>query len=397
MTPPIADEKAEGLQPPKYIIDLSLPPGQRYQEVARDFKDRVQELPKLFDDIVKDLDLPLKWTKWVAKCLLRRLHNREETKELRGISQITGIDLYLLVAFNVLLDLFMGCTSGGVRTHDSAGQSRMLHFRTLDWGMDPLRGIVVQLDYVRRPNGPIIASSLTYAGYVGVLTGVREGLSISLNFRPCHDGSTRLANFRFYFNHVMILLGFRSSISSLLREYLLPSPSSLHRLSRMSTLESILHRLPSTVTTAAYIILCDGDQTVILEKDHVTAEILSSADFVVATNHDVSEEANKQSPSAPLNNQAASLHLTGMDVLVEESISRKDTICKLWADVDRSKRGRSTRASTRPKNVQTRDVINWMKTYPIKNEETHFATIMDPHKGEFIWTQRYIVAGSGSE
>ena len=397
MMPPADDEKAEGLQPPTYIINLSLPPGQRYQEVARDFKDRVQELPKLFDDIVKDLNLPLNWTKWIAKCLLRRLHNREETKELRGISQITGLDLYLLVAFNVLLDLFMGCTSAGVRTHDSAGQSRMLHFRTLDWGMDPLRGIVVQLDYVGRSNGPIIASSLTYAGYVGVLTGVREGLSISLNFRPCHDGSTRVANFRFYFNHLMILLGFRSSISSLLREYLLPSPSSLHRPSRMPTLESILHSLPSTVTTAAYIIFCDGDQTVILEKDHVTANILSSADFVVATNHDVSEEAKKQSPSAPSNNQATSIQLTGMDVLVEESISRKHTICKLWADVNRSKRGRSTRASTRPKNVRARDVINWMKTYPINNEETHFATIMDPHKGEFIWTQRYIVAGSESE
>lgn len=397
MTPSIADEKAEGLQPPRYTIDLSLPPRQRYEEVAGDFRDQVQELPKLFDDIVKDLTLPLHWTKWIAKCLLRRLHSWEETEEVRGISKTTGIDLYLLVAFNVLLDLFMGCTSGGVRTQDSGGQSRMLHFRTLDWGMDPLRSVIVQLDYVERPDGPIIASGLTYAGYVGVLTGVREGLSISLNFRPCHDGSTRVANFRFYFNHLMILLGFRSSISSLLREYLLPSSLSLHRPSRMSSLGSILHRLPRTVTTAAYIILCDGDETVILEKDHMTAEIRSSTDFVVATNHDVSEEGKEQSPSSVSNKQGPSLQLTGMDVLIEESISRKETIRKLWADVRRSKRGRSTRASTRPKNVQTGDVISWMKTYPINNEETHFATIMDPKIGQIIWTQRYIVAASDSE
>lgn len=49
--------------------------------------------------------------------------------------------MHLLVAFNVLLDLFMGCTSGGAKL---SVEDRMLHFRTLDWGMDPLRKVIVQ-------------------------------------------------------------------------------------------------------------------------------------------------------------------------------------------------------------------------------------------------------------
>ena len=60
----------------------------------------------------------------------------------------------------------------------------MLHFRTLDWGMDPLRRVICQLDFTTKPHGPIFASTITYVGFVGVLTGVRQGLSVSLNFRP---------------------------------------------------------------------------------------------------------------------------------------------------------------------------------------------------------------------
>ena len=393
MASPLDDEKVKSLQPPKYIIDLSLAPFQRYQEVAKDFKYRVQELPKLFDEIVTDLHLPLKWTKWIAKTSLRRVCDNEETEELSGISQISEIEMYLLVAFNVLLDLFMGCTSGGVRSQDPGRQSRMLHFRTLDWGMDPLRNIVVQLDFVDQPYGRVVASGVTYAAYVGALTGVRRGLSVSLNFRPCHDGHSRLTNFRFYFNHVMVLLGFRPSISSLLRRYLFSSSSSPYDPSRTSTLESILRHLPGTTTTAAYIILCDGDQTLILEKDRATARTLSSADFVVVTNHDVSEESHGSTSSSSSNRQDPSPQLTGMDVLIEENMSRKGTVCNLWEKASsRSKRSKSTMANTSSGSVTTSDVIDWMKTYPINNEETHFATIMDPKSGRIVWTQRNILA-----
>lgn len=32
----------------------------------------------------------------------------------------------------------------------------MLHFRTLDWGMDALRKVIVHLDFIQKPGGEVI-------------------------------------------------------------------------------------------------------------------------------------------------------------------------------------------------------------------------------------------------
>jgi hypothetical protein len=165
--------------PPRYTIDLSLPPRERYVDLAKAYKDKIVTLPILFDGILSQLhnDYPF-LTPWfmksITRLLLRRIHDSEQMEELTGIQYATGIEMYLLVAFNVLLDMFVGCTSGGVRVMERAKAGKeMMHFRTLDWDMDPLRKVVVQLDFVSRMGGPVVARSVTYLGFVGVLTGVR--------------------------------------------------------------------------------------------------------------------------------------------------------------------------------------------------------------------------------
>ncbi|RFQ89656.1 hypothetical protein CRE09_28995, partial [Escherichia coli] len=52
----------------------------------------------------------------LSRLLLRRVNESSQTEELRGIAEESDIPMYLLVAFNVILDLLMGCTSGGVRS-----------------------------------------------------------------------------------------------------------------------------------------------------------------------------------------------------------------------------------------------------------------------------------------
>lgn len=90
-----------------------------------------------------------------------------------------------MIALNVILDSLLGCTSGAVKTavkRDAKTmggedeEARMIHFRTLDWGMDPLRDVLVTLEFVRSDSekpDEVVARSVTYAGFVGVLTGVR--------------------------------------------------------------------------------------------------------------------------------------------------------------------------------------------------------------------------------
>lgn len=174
-----------------YKIDLSLASSERYIDLAQIYGETLRSLAGLFDDLIESIhpNISVKWVRGIAHLLPRKLYSWEETEEIRGISRVTGIALYLLVSLNVVLDLLMGRTSGAARSRAGQNESvKMLHFRTLDWGMGCLRNLIVQLDFVRSPNTEkVLTSSITYVGFVGVLTGVRKNLSVSLNFRPNHD------------------------------------------------------------------------------------------------------------------------------------------------------------------------------------------------------------------
>ena len=376
---------------PRYTIDLSLPPRERYQYIARAYKFQIATLPVLFDDVVQSLHpkISADTVRSAAKLFLRRLYDKEHNEELKGIHMVTGIEMYLLVAFNVLLDLFMGCTSGGLCIQCDDGNSKMLHFRTLDWGMDALRKIVVQLDFVQSPGGPTIASSITYIGYVGVLTGVKEGLSVSLNFRPNHDASTRIADFRFYFHHLMVLFGFRPSISSLLRGCLLPNEPTGHNFS-LYDLASIETNLPAVKTTAAYLIFSNGKRTVTMEKDYRSAATHSSEDFIVITNHDEAEEIGPRVVGETGRTSNQVLQVTGMIELAEESISRKRCATRLWQKTKRRSSKTRSRCLANGNDTASKKVVDLMNAYPITNEETHYAAVMDPTEGKIIWAKRYL-------
>ncbi|KAI4128555.1 MAG: hypothetical protein LQ347_004129 [Umbilicaria vellea] len=382
-------------QPPRYTIDLSLPPIQRYQHVARDFKSHIVTLPTLFDDVVGEMhpNISVTTVRRLASFCLRRLHSGEETEEIRGICSVTGLDMYLLIAFNTFLDLFMGCTSGGIRVQDRGRDAKMLHFRTLDWGMDSLRKIVVQLDYVKEAGGEPIATSITYVGFVGCLTGVRKDLSISLNFRPNHIVNSRADTLRFHVHHLLVLLGFRPSISAILREYLLPSSSTKYGKSMRNNpapdLAAITDSLPARPSTAAYLIFSDGDTTVTMEKDRCTAVVGSSSEFIVVTNHDVSSEERPvpiQEDLAPT--PPPTLKLTGMEDLVEESTTRKRCMTQLHLHaVKRAEK--FNRAGGDHVAVSECELLAAMDGYPITNEETHYSVVMDPKAGKVVRIKRF--------
>jgi hypothetical protein len=187
----MAPSKPLALEPiPTYRIDLSLPPSERYTELAKDFAPRMKAVTPLFDEVLASV-IPWpsfrRFIEFLASVFLRRVYSDEETEELKGIAKASGLDMYFLVALNVLLDSLLGCTSGGVvvrgekkRTRDGGNgeraEGRMMHFRTLDWGMDELRSVLVVLEFVRSKSAEperVIGRTITYAGFVGVLTGVR--------------------------------------------------------------------------------------------------------------------------------------------------------------------------------------------------------------------------------
>ena len=420
-------------------IDLSMSPRDRYTELARMYAPQIQQLTILFDELLEDLGIPSQQRnciKLAARLLLRRLHSHEETEEIRGIAKAVGVSIYLLTSFNIILDLLMGCTSGSVRSlepEQPMSQAKMLHFRTLDWGMDPLRSVIVQLDFIRSTSvtpQKVLASSITYVGFVGVLTGVRKDLSMSLNFRGVHNATTRAGHFQFYLHHLLVLLGMRQSISSLLRSHLLGNLGA--RDPCPPTLAALADEIPPKPSTAAYLIFSDGKTTVTMEKDYRTALLRHSRSFIVMTNHDLNQSADTRS-----NNNSTRPELASLADVLSESTHRRKCIADKWKNkvrkeerrreregrisegLTQSDKAESREASLRPMtmrsgrvkaemesisrdteatpntmsfedsvSVTSEKVISWVSAWPTTNECTHFAAVLDPAEGQVVWTQR---------
>jgi len=421
---------------PVHTIDLAKPPRERYLGLAKQYTTQLRSLTSLFDEFI-EVNVPY-FPKWLvrtfARLTLRSVHSREETDELRGICEITKIPIYLLVSFNVFLDLMMGCTSGGVRVREGrkggSGQGgtgcvRMLHFRNLDWDMDPLRDIIVQLDFVDTSSSTpkkVIATSITYVGFVGVLTGVRDGLSISLNFRPLHDAETRKKNRAYYWNHVLVLFSYRQGIASALRSFLLPRTSPpASPAAALPTIDQILQEYPSQKSTAAYVTFCTGKETHVLSKDNGSAARRSSESFIAVTNHDISPENDKveqingkgckevgivltdeheQVGNGKLSGHGEELsiiksrpesrfdllHMSLTEVL-DESKDRLSCLTQRWeklkAEAPEHQRG--------DLSITHSELQRWFQAYPTTNECTHFGCIMDPAGGKVTWARKYDV------
>ena len=170
---------------PTFRVDLARPPELRYHEVAVAFGTRMRSMSAVFDELLQSMlgyRFLAKVAKFAAQLFLRRLYDDEQTKEVKAIARVARVDLYLLIALNVFLDILMGCTAGCVKARPTPSRGsttgerpRLMHFRTLDWGMDALRDLLVVLEYVDSSTGSdrVIATTITYAGFVGTLTGVR--------------------------------------------------------------------------------------------------------------------------------------------------------------------------------------------------------------------------------
>ncbi|KAL7801415.1 beta subunit of N-acylethanolamine-hydrolyzing acid amidase domain-containing protein [Trichoderma afarasin] len=394
----VADSAVEDEEPiPTYRIDLSLPPAERYVKLATDFAPRMKQITPLFDTVLHSV---LPWSflrsivKFAALLILRRVYSSEETQELVGISKTSGVDMHFLVAFNLLLDILLGCTSGGVLTRikkgkgaethlgekqaDTEPRARMMHFRTLDWGMPELRSVLVVLEFVRsKTEGPetVMARTVTYAGFVGVLTGVRQNLSMSLNFRPTHNCSA----ISLRMHQSLVLLGVQPSISSVLRQHL------LHPKHHPPTINNITKSITRTRSAPCYIILCSGTETTVIQKDLVNAQTKSATDFIVHTNHDFAPT----DPSSQANTQKESSSILGMETLVEESEERKDCILSKWTALAKRQQREFKKGKGRQSPAIFEQTLQkWVKAYPIMNECTHFGCIMDPGTGTIRWLER---------
>lgn len=118
-------------------------------------------------------------------------------EEMKGIADVTGIPYGEIISFNIFYELFTMCTS--MITEDKNGH--LLHARNMDFGVflgwniknntwvvtEELKPLTVNVDFQR--NNKTVFKSTTFAGYVGMLTGIKPGLfSLTINERFSTDG-----------------------------------------------------------------------------------------------------------------------------------------------------------------------------------------------------------------
>ncbi|KAI0457443.1 beta subunit of N-acylethanolamine-hydrolyzing acid amidase-domain-containing protein [Xylaria acuta] len=405
-TPAISEEPI-----PSFTIDLAKPPRERYHEVVQVFGPRMRSLTGLFDNLLS-VFIASTWLRLIAiglsKVWLRRVCDEEENEEVRGISAASGVPLYLLVALNNLLDCLLGCTSGAVpvspgnaswKIDDDAtnpAETRLLHFRTLDWGMDELRDLLVVLEFVdSSSNHPsrVIARSITYAGFVGCLTAVKPGLSISLNQRSCHDCPSR----QLRWHQLLVLLGKRKSIGSVVRSFML-HPSQQIDEAKYDPDGPISWFVEQTMTllpipsAPCYLTLCDGREAALIVKDYSTGTIRSTRGFIAQTNHDPKDHENNTAHTHEVSRQDRREVITssfGVEGWMEESVDRLQCLQKKWDRfVVKHRAKHSTLPLATKPSITERTLRKWISEYPTLNECSHFATVLDPATGKIRWLVR---------
>jgi hypothetical protein len=171
-------------------------------------------------------------------------------------------------------------------------------------------------------------------------------------------------------HQLWVLLGRRRSISSELRRVLLsPRPT--------PTLQTLADCFKSLPTSPCYLTFCAPTSVMTIEKDLDDARITSSSDFLAVTNHDVAMEGlDEDTYSGMVKAHGA------MDGLLEDSCERKQCLVDMWTE--RQQRGIYEGATLE-------QVKRWLRTYPVRNECTHFSCIMDPSRpgGGLRWVETF--------
>ncbi|XP_069049445.1 acid ceramidase [Lepisosteus oculatus] len=207
--PPYTEDCRNGMYPPNgptfrgnvtwYTVNLDLPPRQRWTQVISDKKTELGAMIQVIKDFANAFVPSGKLIELVDKDLPLILDTLPSpfNEEMKGIADASGLPLGEVILFNVFYEVFTACTS--LIAEDTSGN--LYHGRNLDFGLflgwdmknkswavtERLRPLVVNLDFQR--NKKTIFKSTNFAGYVGMLTGIKPNtFTLTMNERFSLDG-----------------------------------------------------------------------------------------------------------------------------------------------------------------------------------------------------------------
>ncbi|XP_077135764.1 acid ceramidase isoform X1 [Ranitomeya variabilis] len=207
--PPYTEDCRSGTYPPSgptyqgnvpwYTVNLDQAPRERWQKIIADKKQPLTAMIQQIKDLVTFFFHSEKLIDLVDTKLPALLGNLPPPfdEEIKGIAEASGLPLGEVMLFNIFYEVFTVCTS--VVAEDTSG--KLIHARNLDFGLflgwdvknnswmvtELLRPLVVNVNFQR--NNKTVFLSTSFAGYVGMLTGLKPGvLTLTMNERFSLDG-----------------------------------------------------------------------------------------------------------------------------------------------------------------------------------------------------------------
>jgi len=164
---------------PSFVVDLRRPPEERWSNVIAHFRDPME---RVFKQMSKEIVESIGSFGEVAMRPLTALAFPSHIKaEVCAIAKACGVACNVLRIIQIAYELHAACTSVAAIL---PGGPRL--FRTMDWDLKLLQKLSATFHFIT--DGLNFTAS-SWAGYVGVLTGVRaagpdwDGLAVSVNFR----------------------------------------------------------------------------------------------------------------------------------------------------------------------------------------------------------------------
>ncbi|KAK7091648.1 N-acylethanolamine-hydrolyzing acid amidase-like [Littorina saxatilis] len=263
-------------QPVKtYDVDLTQHTSQRWNQVLDDHKELLPGVLDMVRSYIPEELLPI--VQQIAVDI-ENLIPSPFAQEIIGIADYWGLDRGDVILMNILYDVTAFCTS--IVAQDNNGT--IWHARNLDYdNADLLRNLTVNIHY--KQGNETLYSGVTYAGYVGILTGQRpNGFTITIDQR----GSEKRRLSPWWENELTAILDKSSSfVSFLVRQTLENAKDFTDAVENLAT--TVIH-------ATAYIIVggANKGEGVVITRDRLSAldryylDPLQARWYVLETNYD---------------------------------------------------------------------------------------------------------------
>lgn len=258
---------------PTFIIHLDAPPEKRWRKVIEHYKEYIPDASsiacKLLGATTVKLLTPLLRLSFRSNMIMYK-------EELQAIATQINMDPGLLLLLQLVYESFAACTSVIANT-----ETHPIHIRTMDWDLPILKKLTFQAKYKIR--NKTIFTGTSWAGYIGVLTGMRHkqnkkqnSWSVSINFRQSPESYKTL--YAEYLRNIYRTLKGYWPISYLVRETLTHSITYTDALTQFQSTELI---------SPTYITICGSNlgQGAVVTRSRSASDPNNYTEYLSLTNH----------------------------------------------------------------------------------------------------------------